>query len=160
MRKIFFAALILVSFYVHARMVFSEPRLNQWVADHSARAMAGNQTACEDFSSDVLVSIHARSTGGVWEVEGGKDEVCGYLRQSSAALTVLQASVRTSFENVKIERSGFPWLTAKVQYTEKTSVSAERMPSMQFESRETLVVERTVSGIKIKALTSEGSQRK
>jgi hypothetical protein len=90
-------------------------------------------------------------------VEGGKEEICGYLKQSSAALTLVQARTQTDFEDVRITRGGFPWTSARVQYTQRTSVQAGPLPSLTIVSEDSMVLARTGSGLRIRELHSQSS---
>jgi len=157
MKKLVYLALIVGAYYAHSRFVFSDDALQRWVAQHAARAMAGEQSACDDYSDAVNVNIHAEDQQGSWEVEGGKSEVCGYMKQASAAFTVLQASTNITYENFKVERTGFPWLEAKVSYEEHTSVSAAMIPAMTAISNDTLVLKRGLSGLKIVSITADSN---
>ncbi|CAN7604599.1 hypothetical protein [Acidovorax sp. LjRoot117] len=156
-RLIFVVLLLLCGFYAHARFTFSEPRVMGWLTQHTARALQGDSAACDDYTDDVKVELTAKGQRGRWEVEGGKAELCGYLKQSSAALTVLQAHTQTEFDNVRITRGGFPWTTARLQYTQRTSVQAQGLPGMSMVSEDTVVLARTASGLRIRELQSQSS---
>ena len=95
MKKLLFAAALCAAFYAHAKTLFAEHKVMRFVADHSMRSMSGDSAACDDFTSDMEVSLTSTGAMKRWEVEGGKDEMCGYMRQSSAAFTVLQARTQT-----------------------------------------------------------------
>lgn len=114
------ALVLLGGFYAHGRYTFSEPKVMGWLVQHTAHGMQGDSAACDDYADDVKVELTAKGLRGRWEVEGGKEEICGYLKQSSAALTLVQARTQTEFEDVRITRGGFPWTTARVQYTQRT----------------------------------------
>lgn len=157
MRKLFLLALACVAYYAHARFSFSEGRVQSWLAGHSVRAMSGEGNACDDYTSDVQVSLVAQGARGRWEVEGGKYEMCGYLKQASAAFTVLQARTHTRFNDLQVRPGGFPWTTAKVTYTSQTSVSASHIPTLTVESEDTVVLVRTLSGTKIKSYESRST---
>lgn len=148
--------LVFVAYYGHARYQFSEAHLQKWVVDFNAKAMSGDQTACEVFSDDAEVNIYAPNHQGHWEIEGGKDEACGYLHQAAAAMTLLQAQSRTNYDDFVIEMDGFPWLKATISYTEHTTISSKMLPSFSSVSQDSLVVGRTLSGLKIKKLDSQG----
>jgi hypothetical protein len=109
-------------FYAHARISFAEPKVMSWLMSHSTRAMSGDTTACDDYTDDVEVVLTASGRSGRWEVEGGKNELCGYLRQAAAAFTVLQARVDTRYEDIEITPASFPWMDASVSYTQITDV--------------------------------------
>lgn len=157
LKKLFVLAALLAAFYAHARFSFAEPRVMSWVGQHSAKAMSGDTSACEDYTDDVQVALTADQKAGTWEVEGGKAEICGYLKQAAAAFTVLQAATNTQFDELRVVRSGFPWLSAEVSYVQRTTVRAGNVPVMTSVSEDSLVLVRTLSGIKIKSIESKGS---
>jgi hypothetical protein len=156
-KKLLLLLAVFGAFYAHARFSFAEPRVMSWVGNHSAKAMSGDNSACDDYTDDVAVALTSKATGGTWEVEGGKDEICGYLKQAAAAFTVLQASTHSEFDQVRIVRSGFPWLSAKVSYVERTTVQAGPLPTMLTTSEDALVLVRTFAGIRIKSIESKAS---
>lgn len=72
MKRLFiFVLLAIGSMYLHSRYTFSAPSAQRWVLSHTARAMQGDQSACDDFDSAVEVTLTARGRRGRWEVEGG-----------------------------------------------------------------------------------------
>lgn len=154
LRKIIIALMITGGYYAHGRWTFSEMNVQRWVAEHSARAMSGDSKACDDFSDDVEVNLVSHEKGGRWEVEGGKNEICGYLKQASAAFILLQASTSSRFENFSIERSGFPWTKATVSYTERMTVDSGIAPTLRGSSKDTLIISRTLGGLKIMSVKS------
>lgn len=157
MKKFVLLALACVLYYAYARNSFSETRVTSWLMDHSVRAMSGDTNACHDYTDDLEVTLTAQGQRGRWEVEGGKDEMCGYLRQAAAGFTVLQASTNTQFEDVRVERGGFPWTKAKVSYTQRTSVRAGSIPTMTIESEDTVELVRTMAGTKIRSIQSHAT---
>lgn len=157
MKKILLVAIVFAAYFGHARIVFSEPRIMAWVATHSAKAMSGDMAACDDYADDMEVTLTAAGRRGRWEVEGGKNEMCGYLKQAAAVFTVLQARTHTDFDQIEVTRSGFPWMSATVKYVQRTNVSGTHVPGFTIESEDTLVLVRTLSGIKIKTVNSEST---
>lgn len=159
-RLLFILAICLGGFYIQTRMAFSESHVMRWIATYNNKAISGDSTVCGDFTDDVEVNIFAETLQGHWEVEGGKDEICGYLRQASAAFIVLQASTNTQFDSLQIERGGFPWTTAQVKYHFKTTMQADRIPNISGEGNDTLVLSKGIfSGLKIKSLESKSTTR-
>ena len=156
-RLVLLALVLLGGFYAHGRYTFSEPKVMGWLTQHAVHSMQGDSAACDDYADDVKVELTAKGLRGRWEVEGGKDEMCGYLKQSSAALTVLQARTNTEFDNVRITRGGCPWTTARLQYTQRTSVQAGPLPSLTIVSEDSMVLARTASGLRIRELQSQSS---
>lgn len=157
MKKILLLAALVLVFLLQGKLFFSESRVRSWVATHSALAMSGDTMACEQYADDVEVMLRAEGARGHWEVEGGKEEMCGYLRQAAAAFTVLQARTHTQFDQVVLTPARFPWMSAKVSYVQRTTVSAEHIPTMTIESRDTLELVRTFSGMKIKKIDAHST---
>lgn len=157
MKKVLLLLALFAAFYGHARITFSEPRVIAWLADNSVKSMSGDSSACDNFADDVTVSIAATGSRGTWEVEGGKNEICGYLKQASAALTVMQASTNMEFTDVEVDRGGFPWLQARVTYKERTTIQAAGLPRITSLSDDTLVLVRTLSGLKIRSIDSKST---
>lgn len=157
MKKLLLLVLACVAYYAHARYTFTEEQVTRWLAQHTARAMGGEKEACDDYTDDVEVSLLAHGRRGHWEVEGGKNEICGYLKQAAAAMTVLQASTRLEFDSVKVTRDGFPWRTARVQVVQRMAVSAANIPSTEVRAEDELVLVRTFGGLKIRSLQSKST---
>jgi hypothetical protein len=149
---LFILAICLGGFYIQSRMAFSESHVMRWISEYNNKAITGDSTVCDDFTNDAEVNILAETGQGHWEVEGGKDEMCGYLRQASAAFIVLQAQ----FDSLHIERGGFPWTTAQVKYHYKATMQADRIPTMIVDGNDTLILSKGIfSGLKIKSLESK-----
>jgi len=138
-----------VAYYAYGAHTFSQGSVQRWIADHEVREMSGSESACDDYADDVEVSLTAENAKGRWEVEGGKNEMCGYIKQAAAVFTVLQAETQSTYEDVSIQRSGFPWRTAVVTFKQRTDIRAQRVPAMVATSDEQLTLKRTLSGLKI-----------
>ncbi|QPF72036.1 hypothetical protein G8A07_03205 [Roseateles sp. DAIF2] len=156
-RPILLTLAALAAFYAHARLSFAEPKVASWLVQHSARAMSGDSAACDDYVDQVEVNLIADGRRGKWEVEGGKEEMCGYLKQAAAAFTVLQARTHSEFDEIRIVREGFPWTSARVSYSQRMTVQADGLPAMTVKGEDELVVVRTLTGLKIKSLKSRSS---
>jgi len=160
LKKLLLACALFCAFYVHARITFSEPRIVSWLSNHYVKAMSGDTTACEDYTDDAEVTLNAGGARGTWEVEGGKNEICGYYKQAAAVFTVMQASTSSNFTDVVISRGGFPWMQARVTYKQKTTIQAAgSIPAAAAYSDNTIVLVRTLSGLKIKSVDSKSTGR-
>src|SRR5262249_28097809 len=93
-----------VAYYAYGAHMFSQGSLQSWISNHDAREWSGSDSACEDYADDVEVSVTDDRPKGRWEVEGGKEEICGYIRKSSAAFTLLDAETSTTYEDLSIKR--------------------------------------------------------
>jgi hypothetical protein len=156
MKKLLLLCALFGAFYGHGRFTFSEPRVAAWLTSNSAKALSGDSAACDAYTADATVNLRAEGARGTWEVEGGKDEICGYLKQVSAALTLTRASTSTEFTDLVVVRSGFPWLQAEVSYQEKATIQVLGR-SVTATSDDTLVLVRTFSGLKIKSVESNST---
>ena len=58
---------------------------------------------------------------------------------------------------MRITRGGFPWTTARLQYTQRTTVQAGGLPSMTVVSEDAVVLARTPGGLRIRELQSQSS---
>ncbi|HLO93507.1 MAG TPA: hypothetical protein VK195_04260 [Burkholderiaceae bacterium] len=157
--KLLIGALLLVAAWLgHSRLMFTESRVMPLMTAHTLKVYEGDASACDFYADDVQVDIVQEMREGRWEVEGGKDEVCGFIRKAGAGLVLLDANVNTEFADISLERKGFPWTEATLSYTEHVTMSAERMPEVVFTSQDELVLVRTLTGVKIKAIHSRGRQ--
>ena len=157
MKKLLFLLVLFAAFYAHARISFAEQRVLSWLLENSNKYLTGDSSVCDNYADDVEVSLIAKAPRGTWQVEGGKAELCGYLKQSSAALIVMQASTNTAFSKVRIEPGPFPWMQAKVSYTEKTTMQMAGLPPVNALGENSVVLVRTFSGLKIKSLESRST---
>jgi hypothetical protein len=149
--------LILVAlgaFYGHARLAFAEPRVMRWLMEHDAKVMSGDASGCDDYADDVRVSLSVPGQQGPAHVEGGKGEMCEYKEQAAAAMKLMRASTNTQVDQVEIARSGFPWTTARVTYSQTVRMQIPGVPGITVESDDEVVLVRTLSGIKIKSVES------
>ncbi|MCX2860478.1 hypothetical protein OOZ63_01320 [Paucibacter sp. PLA-PC-4] len=79
--------------------------------------MSEESSACDAYADNLQVTLSPDGRRGKWDVEGGKQEMCDYLKQAAAAFTVLQARTHCEFDDIRIVRDGFPWTSARVSYT-------------------------------------------
>ncbi|MBB2487797.1 hypothetical protein H5407_21380 [Mitsuaria sp. WAJ17] len=157
--KLLIWPLMLVAAWIgYGRLVLSESRLMPLLTAHTLKVFDGDASACDFYDDDVQVDIVQEMRQGRWEVEGGKDELCGFLRKSAAGLTLLDANVDAEFADINLQRRGFPWTEATLSYTEHVRISAEKLPEVVFSSQDALLLVRTLTGVKVKALRSRSQQ--
>lgn len=156
MNKLSLILVIFCIYYLHSRVVFSDAKAEKWVVEHAQSELSGDEKACDDYSDDLEADIHSVSPTGTDDFKGGKAEICDYMKKALLAFKLIQANVNTSYDNFTVERGGFPWLTAKVSYTETFAIQAANTPGIKSVSKDTLVLKRTLSGVKIKSITSDG----
>ena len=138
-----------LAYCAYGAHMFSQGSLQSWIANHDTREWSGSDSACEDYADDVEVSVLAEGLKGRWEVEGGKEEICGYIRKAAAAYTLLDAETSTRYEDLIIKRSGFPWHSAVVTFKQRTEIHAGPLPTMVSVGDEELTLKRTFGGLKI-----------
>jgi hypothetical protein len=156
MKKIVWLLVLLGVYYAHSRFAFAQPRVESWLLHTNMAALTGDGKACEAYADDVDVQLIADNSRGRWEVEGGKAELCDYLKKTSAALVLLDASTNFRLENTSVQRAGFPWLTAQVSYTHVGTIQAAALPRpVPFESVDQVTLRRTLTGLQIVKLASQ-----
>jgi len=143
-------------FYAYGRYAFAENRVCQWLSNQSMLAITSSEKACEAYADSMDVDLTAITAQGVSKIQGGKAELCGYLEKSTAAMSILHPSISTHIDDVVVKRSGFPWLTAEVTYTEEAQISIQGLPPFKSISEDTVTLKRTWSGLKITKMYSFG----
>lgn len=151
--KLFIAVVVL--YLGQSYYLLSSNHVEQFLADNSTLAINDPVAACDNYSDDVKVMINHKTPEGTWEVEGGKNELCGYLKQSQAAMVVMQASTSGYFDNISVNTS-FPWQKARASFDEINNVSIGSMGSISSKTHETFTIKRTLTGLKIVSVTSTG----
>lgn len=135
--------------------LLSSNNVEQFLADHNTLVMNDPVAACDNYSDDVVVFINHDTGNGTWEIEGGKDEICGYLKQTQAALIVLQANTSGHFENMNVT-TGFPWRKASASYDEIHNVQMGSIGSITSQTRDDIEIRRTLTGLQIVSVNSTG----
>lgn len=135
--------------------LLSSAHVEKFLVEHNTLAMNDPIAACDNYSDKVAVTINHKTADGTWEVEGGKNELCGYLKQSQAALVVTQASTSGHFENMDVI-SSFPWRKAHVSYDEINNVSMGTIGAISSTTHDDIEIKRTLTGLEIISFTSMG----
>jgi hypothetical protein len=152
----FIMTLVVVSaaYYAYSAHSFSEGSVRSWLADHELREIQGKDSVCDDYADEVEITLTG-GTQGAREINGGKDEICAYVKKAAAAYTLLQAQVHTSFDDMQIERGGFPWRTAVVKFHEEAQINSSRV-SFAVSSDNEVTLKRTFGGMRILKVKSAG----
>ena len=135
--------------------LLSSGHIEKFLVEHNTLAMNDPVAACDNYSDKVEVMINHEIADGTWEVEGGKDELCGYLKQSQAALVLLQAETSGHFENMEVI-SSFPWRKAHANYDEINNVSMGTIGTISSTTHDDIEIKRTLTGLEIISFTSVG----
>lgn len=140
-------------FYGHSRWMLSEARVLDWIDKHDKAIVEQQDGVCDAFARTADISIRAVHARGEWQVDGGRNEVCGYLKSANAFVRLLKPEVNTRTELVSFERSGLPWMQARVTVRKATDFRlGERTLT---ESAETsYVLRRTIKGVQITGMTT------
>lgn len=157
MRKLFWIGILVAAFYGHSRFVFSESAVMGWMQTQQNMALRGDEGLCDAYADNVRVNLHMQTERGEMVVEGGKEELCDYLKDASAAIRVTRPSLNINNELVSLEPAGFPWLSATVKLRQTSSMRLRGMPAMEEVSDSTYVLKRTLTGRKIAAIDAESS---
>lgn len=148
-------AIMAVLFMGQSYYLTSANHVEKFIAENNALAMQDPVKACDNYTDDVEASIYYDMPIGHWEVEGGKDELCGYIRQGQAAMVVTQGSMSASLANVKVT-TRFPWLTAIAEYDESSTTSMGKAGTFNSKSHDVIELKRTLTGLKIRKITAKG----
>lgn len=154
MRKLFWLGVLFAAFYGHGYVMFSEPAVMSWLGKQDRLVLDGDEKMCDAYASDIQVRMQMQTAQGEVLLEGGKPELCEYMKDAQATLKMVRASVNMNTELVGLERSGFPWLTATVKVRETSTVQMGRMPPMTEEGDSTITIRRTLQGRQITAIES------
>lgn len=146
---------IIVIYMGQSYYLMSPSHVEIFIINNNALAMQDPVKACDNYTDDVATSIYFEMPTGHWEVEGGKDELCGYIRQGQAAMVVTQGSISSTLENVKV-LSSFPWQTATAEYDELSTTSMGKTGDFHSSSHDIVTLKRTLTGLKITQITAKG----
>lgn len=153
MRKLLWLVVLAGAFYGHSRWAFSDAGVLRWIEKHDAAVVDQQEGVCDAFARDAVITIRAVHARGEWQVDGGRNEVCGYLKSSNAYVRLLKPDVETHTELVSIQRSGFPWMQASVTVRKATEF---RLGTKTLaETAETsYVLRRTIKGMQITGMNT------
>ncbi|WP_157538798.1 hypothetical protein [Hydrogenophaga flava] len=149
MRKLMWAGVLAAAFYGHGWYVFSEPAVMGWLQTQQRKELKAEDGFCDSYASDLRVSMRSETARGVEALEGGKVEMCEYVKDAVATLRATQSSVNIDTDLVSVERSGFPWLGATVTVRQTSTVRMPRMPAFTEVGEYTYELTRTLNGRQI-----------
>lgn len=149
MRLLLWLAGLFAAFYGHGQWALSESRALAWIERHETAVLEMKEGVCNDFTWDVNVHIRASHAKGEWQVDGGKDQVCDYVRAANAHVRVLNPAVDTRTELISMERAGFPWMTATVKVRQATSFTLPGVRTLNEAGETTYVLRRTIKSMQI-----------
>lgn len=157
MRKLLWLVGFLAAFYGHSQWTLSQSRMLGWIEAHEQAVFAMKEGICSDFTYDVTVNIRAKHPKGEWQVDGGKVQVCGYVRAANAHVRVLNPAIETHTELVSLERSDFPWMSATVKVRHATTFALPGVRTLNEVGETTYVMRRTIKSMQIAELTSRSA---
>ena len=152
-------AVLLAGFLIRSNLSMKPTSIEKYLQEFSLKSAQNPPEACEMVDDKIDVSIRQETPTGTWEVEGGKDELCGFMEQGRAAMVLLQGNMNWHYENVKV-KSSFPWQSAKVSYDEISTVSAAKIGTVSTKMHYDLQVKRSLfGGIKVTKLKAMGGSQ-
>lgn len=159
MKAIFGLVLLAALYYGHGYYVFGESHLNAWFAKHNQALVEGRDGVCDVYSPDVRFNFTQRTPEGDLLQEGGYSKLCdaltggGNKAMSIAALRAMGGNLNIYTRVVSVEPAEFPWLQATVRAQQATRMTLGRTPPLVEKGEATLVIERTLQGLKVKQMT-------
>lgn len=157
MKKLIWVGLLAAAFYGHSRFVFSEPALMSWIQKQQQMDMHASDGFCDAYADDFAFEMRTRTPRGEMTVQGGKDEICEYIRDANAAMLVTQPSLSINTELLDVQRSGFPWLKATATVRQISTLRLRGAPAMTEVSESTMVLRRTFKGREFVSIDSDGT---
>lgn len=149
MRKLMWAGVLAAAYYGHGWYVFSEPAVMGWLQTQQRKELNAQDGFCDSYASNLRVSTRTEAPRGVEDLEGGKAEMCEYVKDAAATLRATQSSVNIDTDLVSVERSGFPWLGATVTVRQTSTIRMPRMPVFTEVGEYTYELTRTLNGRQI-----------
>lgn len=157
MNKLMWAGVLAAAFYGHGWYVFSEPAVMGWLQTQQRKELNAEDGFCDSYASDLRFSTSVESSQGLQDLEGGKTEMCEYVKDAAATLRATQSSVSIGTDLVSLNRSGFPWLGATVTVRQTSTMRMPRMPVFTEVGEYTYELKRTISGRQI--VSVDGTSR-
>ena len=154
MKKLLWLVGLVAGFYGHSQWALSKSRTLGWIKAHEQAVFDMKEGVCNDFAFDVNVNIRASHPKGEWQVDGGKDYVCDYVRAANAHVRVLKPTIDTHTELVSLQRSRFPWMTATVKVRHATTFALPGVRTLNEVGETTYVLRRTIKSMQIAEMTS------
>lgn len=138
--------------------------IQKFIEQHNLLAMKDINRACDQYDDKVEVSIYFVEPTQHWEVEGGKNELCGYMQKGQAAFVLTDAQVTTSLHDMKVTPSGFPFMKAAASYRQIGEVimrpqGGSFAVKITSETDDKLEIKRTLMGLKITKVHSTGKSK-
>lgn len=135
--------------------------IQKFIEQHNLLAMKDINRACDQYDDKVEVSIYFNEPNNRWEVEGGKNELCGYMQKGQAVFVLTDAQVTTSLHDMKVTPSGFPFMRATASYRQISEMIMKPQGSsfsvkVISETDDKLEIKRTLTGLKITKVISTG----
>jgi hypothetical protein len=159
MKKILLlASLALAGIVVSGRLSLGEPGTIRFLGEMENLMNQGKaDEVCAMFHDDAEVSVTDRSVSGN-SFTGGKEDLCSRTRKVAAALQLLPHSMNVEIEDLRVERSWLhPW-TSTASYVEDRSFTIPGSGvTLRTLSKDTVVLVKTLSGVKLKKLTADVS---
>lgn len=130
--------------------------VQKFIEQSQLTAMNDVSKACEeDYHDKVEAIINFDQPDGHWEMKGGKNELCDYMKQNTAMLKMTQGDVTWRYENWQVS-SSFPWQSVTANYTEVVDINMPKVAKMSSISQDKIVLKRSLIGLKFIKIVSDG----
>ncbi|MEZ0233040.1 MAG: hypothetical protein ACAH12_09380 [Methylophilaceae bacterium] len=160
LKRIMIVLAIMIGFFAHAKYTFSESHMEKWLVNLDSRIYSGDPNVCDAFTNDIEIEVYGKTNTEESLQISGKDKWCPYLRLVGRGFSLAQIEITTSYDNLHVKPSKFPWREATVTYTETDKTSMQGAPTVEEVKEDTLVVVRTLKGLKIKSMESDIKSRR
>lgn len=147
--------LILAWIYGSGYWAFRETSVNSLLNDWDAASAKGDaETVCGTFADDMTFSLEEHSADDSSTRQGGKEELCAYLRKLAPVMARAITSTNVSRDNLTVAHSWLhPW-TAEVSYTEHRTTGIASRGTVKTISSDHIALVKSLRGVLVTRLES------
>ncbi len=147
--------LILMWIYGSGYWAFTETNVNNLLDEWELASARGDAEAvCSTFADDMTFSMEEHAPAETFNREGGKDELCAYLRKMVPALARAVSSRNLKRDDLTVKRSWLhPW-SAEVSYTEYRTTVLASGPNIKTISNDRIALVKSLKGVLVRRLES------
>lgn len=155
--------IVAILYFAYGYYLTSPSNVKKFIEQHQLLSMKNVNEACEQFTDDIEGKIYHDTPFERWEVEGGKNELCGYMQKGQAAMVLTEGSVTTALLDMQVKRGGFPFTKATASYRQVTEMRMDGQTmrgikiKVDSETKNTVEIKRTFTGLKFSKIESIGS---
>lgn len=147
--------LILIWVYGSGYRAFTDANVNKVLNEWEDATRRGDAEAtCATFADDMTFALEEHTAESTVKHEGGKDELCAYVRKLLPAMVRAVSSTNVTRDNLTVTRSWLHCWTAEVSYTEHRTTGLASGLSVRTVSDDRLTLVKSFGGVLVRRLES------